>query len=106
MQLGHLHASNITAEMHALNNDAEALMSRLAMVREARSLYTYEGVLHQLELFFRNPFGNSITTAAAAVSMKATRGGGISSSSIVSDDSDGGLLRCAPLPLKDHRRYA
>lgn len=47
---------------------------KLTLIKDARRLYTYQGVLEQLELFFRDPFGE-----------------------------EGGELRCTSHPGIDHR---
>jgi hypothetical protein len=51
----------------------EFFFNRLKKVKEVREYYTLKGVLNQIDLFFRDPFG-----------------------------SKGGFLRCERMPNKDH----
>lgn len=55
----------------------EEITRKLEAVKKYRSAYTYEGVLDQLELFFKEPLGQS--------------------------NPDCFIRRCVPLPPKDHR---
>ncbi len=47
--------------------------TKLQLLKKYRSLYTYDGILQQIQLFFESPFNNKT-----------------------------GLLRCTELPTKDH----
>ena len=65
-------------QMYRVVNDmirvnSSQLQERLELVRKARKYYTYEGVLQQIDLFFRDPLG-----------------------------PNGGYLHCQRVPDKDH----
>mmetsp|Transcript_1173 Transcript_1173/g.1542 ORF Transcript_1173/g.1542 Transcript_1173/m.1542 type:complete len:98 (-) Transcript_1173:180-473(-) len=56
-----------------LRVNSSQLKERLDQVKKARKFYTYEGVLQQIDLFFRDPLG-----------------------------PNGGYLRCQRVPDRDH----
>ena len=52
-------AANLATELISLRGKPLSLNQMLAAVKAAREYYTYAGVLTQIELFLKDPFGDS-----------------------------------------------
>lgn len=72
--LFHNEQSVDNAILQIQNATTEELERKLQLVKEVHEYYTYEGVMKQIAALFSDPFG-----------------------------TDGGYLRCMPLPSTNHR---